>query len=180
MGVRYPVWLDRLTHLLREAQSHWPPFCFHSQLCKNDTRAAYQKTRMPWNWDEYFKCLRKLSHFQQALTFDRIITITFKNGDHCVRALRCHQGRRPLQLTLIYSPEKKTWYISQFSYTRLVILIPWKIHELYINFVSSRFVQMVSSTFLFFFKSRGYQAEIVFVHRFIFLNVSIIYHNLLM
>ena len=39
----YPVWLDRLTHLLREAQSHWPPFCFHSQLCKNDTRAAYQK-----------------------------------------------------------------------------------------------------------------------------------------
>ena len=63
---RYPVWLGRLTHLLREAQSHWAPFCFHSQLCKNDTRAAYQKARMPWNWDEYFKCLRKLGHFQQA------------------------------------------------------------------------------------------------------------------
>ena len=74
----YQVWLDRLTHLLREAQSHWLPFCFHSQLCKNDTRAAYQKTRMPWNWDEYFKCLRKLGHFQQAWTFDRITTITFK------------------------------------------------------------------------------------------------------
>ena len=32
----------QLTHLLREAQSHWPPFCspfcLHSQLCKNDTR----------------------------------------------------------------------------------------------------------------------------------------------
>ena len=62
----YPVWLGRLTHLLREAQSHWPPFCFHSQLCKNDTRAAYQKNRMPLNGDEYFKCLRKLGHFQQA------------------------------------------------------------------------------------------------------------------
>ena len=63
---RYPVWLGRLTHLLREVQSHWPPFCFHSQLCKNDTRAAYQKTRMPCNLDEYFKCLRKLAHFQHA------------------------------------------------------------------------------------------------------------------
>ena len=62
----YPVWLGHLTHLLREAQSHWPPFCFHSQLCKNDTRVAHQKTRMPWNWDEYFKCPRKLCHFQQA------------------------------------------------------------------------------------------------------------------
>ena len=62
----YPVWLGRLTHLLRQAQSHWPPFCFHSQLCRNDTRAAYQKTRMPWNWYEYFKCLQKLGHFQQA------------------------------------------------------------------------------------------------------------------
>ena len=62
----YPVWLGRLTHLLREAQSHWPPFCFHSELSKNDTRAAYQKTRMRWNWDEYFKCLRKLGHFRQA------------------------------------------------------------------------------------------------------------------
>ena len=39
----YPVWLGHLTHLLREAQSHWPPFCFHSQMCKNDTRVAYQK-----------------------------------------------------------------------------------------------------------------------------------------
>ena len=62
----YPVWLGHLFHLLREAQSHWPPFCFHSQLCKNDTRAAYQKTRMPWNLDKYFKCLRKLCHFLQA------------------------------------------------------------------------------------------------------------------
>ena len=62
----YPVWLGRLTHLLRQAQSHWPPFCLHSQLCKTDTRAAYQKTRMPRNWDEYFKCLWKLGHFQQA------------------------------------------------------------------------------------------------------------------
>ena len=26
-------------------------FHFHSQRCKNDTRAAYQKTGMPWNWD---------------------------------------------------------------------------------------------------------------------------------
>ena len=87
----YPVWLGRLAHLLREAQSHWPPFCFHSQLCKNDTRAAYQKTRMPWNWDEYLKW--KLGHFQQVYTSDSIRTITFKNGGHCVRALRCHQGR---------------------------------------------------------------------------------------
>ena len=39
----YPVWLDRLTHLMREAHSHWPPFCLHSQMCKNDTRAAFQK-----------------------------------------------------------------------------------------------------------------------------------------
>ena len=62
----YPVWLGRLTHLLRGAQSQWPPFCFHSQLCKNDTRVLYQKTRMPRNWDEYFKCLRKLGHFQQG------------------------------------------------------------------------------------------------------------------
>ena len=62
----YPVWLGCLTHLLREAQSDWPPFCFHSQLCKNDTRAAYQKTRMSWNWDEYFKGLRKLGYFQQT------------------------------------------------------------------------------------------------------------------
>ena len=62
----YPVWLGRLTHLLREAQSHWPPFCLHSQLCKNDTRAAYQKSRMPRNWNEYFKWLWKLGHFQQA------------------------------------------------------------------------------------------------------------------
>ena len=37
-----------------------------AQLCKNYTRAAYQKTLMPWNWDEYFKCLRKLGHFQQV------------------------------------------------------------------------------------------------------------------
>ena len=64
--LEYPVWLGHLTHLLCEAQSHWPPFCFHSQLCKNDTRAAYQKTRMSWNWEEYFKCLRKLGHIQQA------------------------------------------------------------------------------------------------------------------
>ena len=39
----YPVWLGRLTHVLRETQSHWPPFCFHSQLCKNDTRATTKK-----------------------------------------------------------------------------------------------------------------------------------------
>ena len=39
VDLNYPVWLGRLTHLLREAQSHWPPFCLHSQLCKNDTRA---------------------------------------------------------------------------------------------------------------------------------------------
>ena len=32
--VCYPVWLGRLTYLLREAQSHLPPFCLHSQLCK--------------------------------------------------------------------------------------------------------------------------------------------------
>ena len=66
IGNQYPVWLGRLTHLLHEAQSHWPPFCFHSQLCKNDTRAAYQKTRMSWNWVEYFKSLRKLDYFQQT------------------------------------------------------------------------------------------------------------------
>ena len=47
----YPVWLGRLIHLLREAQWHWPPFCFHSQLYKIDTRAAYQKTRVPLNRD---------------------------------------------------------------------------------------------------------------------------------
>ena len=62
----YPVWLGRLAHILREAQSHWPPFCSHSQLCKNDTRAAYQKTWMPRNWDECFKCLWKLGYFQEA------------------------------------------------------------------------------------------------------------------
>ena len=62
----YPVWLGRLTHLPREAQSHWPPSCLHSQLCKNDTRADYQKTRMPRNWDEYFKYLWELDHFQQS------------------------------------------------------------------------------------------------------------------
>ena len=56
----YPVWLDRLTHLLREAQSHCPPFCLHGQLCKHDTRAAYKKSRVPRNWDEYVKCLWKL------------------------------------------------------------------------------------------------------------------------
>ena len=27
---------------------------------------------------------------------DRIGTITFKNGGHCVRALRCHQGTKTL------------------------------------------------------------------------------------
>ena len=91
-GTAYPVWLG-LTHLLREAQSHWPPFCLHSQLCISDTRADYQKTRMLSNWDEYFKCLWKLGHFQQAWTCDCIGTITFENGGHCVRALRCHQGR---------------------------------------------------------------------------------------
>ena len=64
--ILYPVWLGHLTHLLREAQSHWPPFCFHSQLCKNDTHAAYRKTRMPWNWHEYFNSLQKLGHFQQV------------------------------------------------------------------------------------------------------------------
>ena len=50
---KYPVWLGRLTHLLREAQSHWPPFCFHSQLCKIDNRAAHQKNsdvmKLKWN-----------------------------------------------------------------------------------------------------------------------------------
>ena len=101
-----PVWLGRLTHLLREAQSHWPPFCFHSQLCKNNTRAAYQKTRIPWNWDEYFKCLRKLGHFQRAQTFDRIRTITFKNGGHSVRALRCQQGREPLHTIWMWSNQR--------------------------------------------------------------------------
>ena len=63
MGVIYPVWLGHLTHLLREAQSHWPPFCLHSQLCKHDTRAAYWKTRMPRNWDNYFKYLLELFYF---------------------------------------------------------------------------------------------------------------------
>ena len=64
----YPVWLGSLTHLLREAQSRWPPFCLHSQLCKNETRAAYQKTRMPRNWDEYFRCLWKLGQFSAGLS----------------------------------------------------------------------------------------------------------------
>ena len=90
--VYYPVWLGRLTHLLREAQSHWPPFCFHSQLCENDTRAAYRKTRMPWNWHEYFKCLRKLGHFQQVETFARVRTITFKKWRSLCQSLAMSSG----------------------------------------------------------------------------------------
>ena len=33
---------------------------------------------MPWNWDEYFKCLWKLAYFQQAWTLGRIRTITLQ------------------------------------------------------------------------------------------------------
>ena len=109
-----PRMATRLTHLLREAQSHWPPFCFHSKLCKNDTRAAYQKTRMPWNWDEYFKCLWKLGNFQQAQTFDRIRTITFKNGSHCVRALRCHQG---IEWQGHYKPQYEYFIINMWCWS---------------------------------------------------------------
>ena len=32
----YAVWLGRLTHLLREAQSHWPPF-FSTASCVKGT-----------------------------------------------------------------------------------------------------------------------------------------------
>ena len=103
----YPVWLGRLTHLLREARSHWPPFFLHSQLCKNDTRADYQQTPMPRNWNEYFKCLwtvmqtrpfsagvnlwsssgRGMRRGKLGAGRAGIGTITFKNRGHCVRAM---------------------------------------------------------------------------------------------
>ena len=40
-----------------------------------------------------FQVLTKTRPFSAAETFDRFRNITFKNGGHCVRALRCHQGR---------------------------------------------------------------------------------------
>ena len=38
-----------------------------------------------------FQMPMKTRSFSEGVTFDRIRTITFKNGGHCVRVLRCHQ-----------------------------------------------------------------------------------------
>ena len=89
---RYPVWLGRLTHLLRVAQSHWPPFCLHSQLCKNDARAAYQKNSDAKKLRRIFQVPLKTGSFPAGVNLWSYRTMTFKNGGHCVRALRCHQG----------------------------------------------------------------------------------------
>ena len=88
----YPVWLGRLTHLLREAQSHWQPFCLHSQLCKNDARAAYQKNSDAKKLRRIFQVPMKTGPFSAGVNLWSYRTVTFKNGGHCVRALRCHQG----------------------------------------------------------------------------------------
>ena len=93
-GKIYPVWLGRLTHLLREAQSHLPPFCLHSQLCKNDARAAYQKNSDAKKLRRIFQVLMKTGPFSEGVNLWSYRTMTFKNGGHCVRALRCHQGRQ--------------------------------------------------------------------------------------
>ena len=43
-------------------------------------------------WRLIFQVPTKTGPFSAGVNFDRIGTITFKNGGHCVRALRCHQG----------------------------------------------------------------------------------------
>ena len=44
-----------------------------------------------------FQMPMKTRPFPEGVTFDRIRTITFKNGGPCVRVLRCHQGSLRLQ-----------------------------------------------------------------------------------
>ena len=63
-NIPYSVWLGRLTHLLREAQSHWPPFCFHSQLCKNDT-----KNSDAMKLSQIFKVPTKTRPFSAGVSF---------------------------------------------------------------------------------------------------------------
>ena len=96
----YPVWLGRLTHLLREAQSHWPPFSLHSQLCKTTLALITKK-----NWDG--KKLRRIvpmktRPFSAGVNLWSYWNYTiFKNGGQSlVRALRCHQG----------SPQPNVWH----------------------------------------------------------------------
>ena len=47
---------------------------------------------------QIFQVPMKTRPFSACVNFDHIGTITFKNGGHCVRALRCHQGSQKLEI----------------------------------------------------------------------------------
>ena len=91
----------------QKRRSQWPPFYLHRKLCKNGKPASYRQTRMPWNWEKYFKCLSKLRYFQLAKSSDHIRTGPFKNGGLCVRALRCHLSSESYVKTAHLLPTNK-------------------------------------------------------------------------
>ena len=101
-----PVWLGRLTNLLRKAQSHWPPFCLHSQLCENDTRAAYQKTWMLRNWDKNIS-----SAYENWAIFSRRNIVIVLELSHFKMGVTVSEPCEVIRVTIMLKSLKKSLFL---------------------------------------------------------------------